>query len=215
MPPTDWNRDEALLAAWRRGNHHAGEALLKRHGPSVAAFFHNKVQVGAEDLTQTTFLRVLEGKARLREGRLFRAWVLGIAHNVFLEHLRELQCDHDIDVAVDSMADLAPGPVTLAGRRDEHRLLLEGLRRLSIDNQILLELIYWERFKSEDLGALLGVNPSTLRTRIQSAREQLQKVMAEIASSPQLLDSTSQGLDGWADDIRQEFARRTRAEKKS
>ena len=110
----DWHIDAALLEAWRGGDDRAGERLFDRHADAVVRFFENKVRDGPEDLTQTTFLRMLESKRRVREGVAFRAFVIGIARNVLREHMRELARGRAVDPEVDSMANLAPGPSSSA-----------------------------------------------------------------------------------------------------
>jgi RNA polymerase sigma-70 factor (ECF subfamily) len=197
----DWQQDAALLEAWRHGDDRAGERLFDRHADAVARFFENKVRVGAEDLTQATFLRMIEGRERIRDGVAFRAFVIGIARNVLREHLRELARGRQVDPEVECMAELAPGPSTLVGAREEHRLLIEGLRRLPIESQILLELFYWEQLKSHEIAAVLDVGASTIRGRLIAARAQLAKKMAEIAASPELLASTLAGLETWAAEL--------------
>jgi RNA polymerase sigma-70 factor (ECF subfamily) len=198
---SDWQQDAELLDTWRSGDDQAGERLFDRHADAVARFFENKVRDGAEDLTQATFLRMIEGRERVREGVAFRAFVLGIARNVLREHIREQVRGRKVDPEVDCMAELAPGPSTVLGERDEQRLLLEGLRRLPIDQQILLELFYWEQLKSHEIAVVLELAPSTIRTRLIKAREALALKMAALAESPELLASTLAGLETWAEQI--------------
>jgi RNA polymerase sigma factor (sigma-70 family) len=197
----DWQQDAALLDAWREGDDRAGEQLFDRHADAVARFFENKVRAGAEDLTQATFLRMIEGRERVRNGIAFRAFVIGIARNVLREHLRELVRGRQIDPDVDCMAELAPGPSTMIGAREEHRLLIEGLRRLPIESQILLELFYWEQLKSHEIAAVLDVAATTIRSRLTKARTLLAEKMAQLAASPEVLASTLQGLDTWAAEL--------------
>lgn len=197
--------DAELLLAWRHGDRAAGECLFDRHADAVARFFENKVQHGAEDLTQATFLRMLEGRDRLRDEAAFRAYAFGIARNVLREHLRELARGRQVDPAVDSMAGLAPGPSTVAGARQEHQLVLEGLRHLALDDQILLELYYWEDLRTEEIAEILGIPPSSTRRRLSEARARLGAKMAEIAASPALLDRTLRNLESWAAEIRDQL----------
>ncbi|PRQ04881.1 RNA polymerase sigma factor [Enhygromyxa salina] len=200
---TEWERDAALLDAWRDGDGQAGEQLFDLHADAVARFFENKIREGAEDLTQATFLRLIEGQARIREGIAFRAFLLGIARNVFREHLRALARGRKIDPEVESMAELAPGPTTVASNKQEQRLLLEALRRLPVDVQMILELHYWEELKTDDIASIMDQVPSTMRGNLVKARKRLRAVMAEIAASPELLSSTLEGLDGWAAELRE------------
>ncbi|KIG17275.1 RNA polymerase sigma-70 factor [Enhygromyxa salina] len=203
----DRERDAALLAAWRGGDGQAGEQLFDLHADAVARFFENKVREGAEDLTQATFMRLLEGQERIREGIAFRAFMLGIARNVFREHLRELARGRKIDPEVESMAELAPGPTTVASNKQEQRLLLEALRRLPVDAQMVLELFYWEELKTDDIAEIMELAPSTTRGRLVKARNSLKTIMAEIAASPELLASTLGGLEGWAAELREHLGK--------
>ena len=100
------------------------------------------------------------------------------------------------------MAELAPGPTTVAGRRQEHRLLLEGLRRLPIEHQHALELFYWEGLKANEIAEMMGVSHAAMRSRLAKARALLNEAMEGIAASPELLNSTVNGLDNWAAEIR-------------
>lgn len=194
--------DAALLVAWRGGDQAAGEQLFDRHADAVARFFENKVPRGAEDLTQATFLRMVEGRERIREEGAFRAYAFGIARNLLREHVRALARGGEVDPSVDSMAALAPGPSTVVGARQEHQLVLEGLRHLPLDDQILLELFYWEELRADEVAEILGIPPSSTRRRLSEARGRLDTKMAQIAASPDLLDRTLQNLESWAAEIR-------------
>ena len=202
----DWTIDVDLLERWRGGDSRAGEQLFARHGDAVIRFFRNKIQDrgDAQDLIQDTFLRLVEARERIRDGQAFRGYVLGVARNVLLEHLRARPGRRELDPSVDSIAARLPGPSSILARRAEHQLLLEALRRISIDEQILLELVYWEQLNAKALGVMMDVNHSTMRSRIQHARDSLRQAMAELAESAALADSADADIDAWADQIRAE-----------
>lgn len=197
--------DAALLQAWRGGDEQAGLQLYDRHADAVARFFDNKVRMGADDLIQQTFMRLIQTRDRIRDGVAFRGFVLGVARNVLREHLRSLVNDRQVDFEVDSMAGLEPGPSTVVGRRREHRLLLEGLRRLPIEQQIMLELHYWEGFGAAEIAEMLEVSPAAIRGRLARARLELREVMERLEESRALLESTVDGLDGWAAQLREQL----------
>ena len=198
--------DAALLDRWRGGEDEAGLRLHDRHGDAVIRFFRNKARDSAEDLVHETFVRLYESRDRIRESTRFRAYLLGIAHHVFHEHLRELGRGRKIDPEMESMRALDPGPSTIAARRREHRLLLEGLRRLPIEHQVALELHYWEGLNAAEIAQIMQVPHSTMRSRLGRARELLERVIAELAESPKLMQSTLEGLDAWAQGVRGQLA---------
>lgn len=203
---SDWEIDVELLERWRNDDLGAGQELFARHGDTVIRFFRNKVRSEVQDLVQETFMRIVAARDRIADGQAFRAYVIGVARRVLFEHLRTLERarrrERKLDFGVESIAALIPGPSTIAARRREQRLLLEGLRRIPIKHQILLELIYWEKLSAREIADILGVPHSTVRGRVKRARELLREAMAEIADSPALLESTTARLDDWADEVR-------------
>ena len=199
---TEWQLDAELLTAWRQGDQTAGAKLFDRHADAIARFFENKVREGGDDLIQQTFLRLVEGRERIREGITLRGYLLGIARNVLREHLRALARNREVDPEIECMADLAPGPSTVAGRTREHRLLLEALRRLPVEHQITLELFYWEELNAAEIAEIMGISHSAMRSRVAKARELLREAMAQITQSRELLESTIGGLDRWAAELR-------------
>lgn len=198
--------DEALLEAWRAGDSRAGRALYERHAGSVARFFENKVRSNVADLVQQTFVGLIESRERLRDPSKLRSYLLGIAFRVLREHLRKQARGREVDLDAETSATHEPGPSTIAAHRREQRLLLEGLRRLPIRHQTVLELHYWEELNAAEIAEIVGVSHSAVRTRLSTARAELGRVLAKIESSPELLQSTSAGLDGWAKSLREQGA---------
>ena len=208
MTPRDWEHDAKLLEGWRSGDRAAGEQLFARHGDAVLRFFRNKVRLQeVEELSQETFVRLVGSRDRIGDGVAFRAYVLGIARRVLLEHLRSLPLARELDPAVHRAVDLVPGPSMIIAARQEQELLVNALRHLPLEQQILLELYYWEQLKAPKLALIMDVNASTMRSRIQKARDALREAIRQFAANPQLIESTLAGLDEWADQVRVEYLR--------
>jgi RNA polymerase sigma factor (sigma-70 family) len=196
--------DLALLAAWRGGDAEAGDALFVRHFSALFHFFRNKVdEATAEDLTQATFVACVEGRERFRGESSFRTYLFAIARNQLLMCFRK-RAKNGVAVEPDevTVADLGPGPVTLALARAEQKLLLHALRRIPLDSQIALELYYWESMHPRDIATVLGVLETTVRSRIVRAREYLHQQVEALAQSPELLASTLGDLEAWARSLR-------------
>ncbi|MCX4241447.1 RNA polymerase sigma factor [Paraliomyxa miuraensis] len=197
MDPSDTS-DEALLQAWRAGDQHAGSALFERHYASIYRFFLSKVPEAADDLVQRTFLGCLEAQGRFRHDASLRTFLFGIAHNTLRHHLRgRHRSEQPLDSGARSAAELAPGPSTVLGRRQEQRLLLRALRHIPLDYQVALELHYWEAQSAAQISEITGLPVGTVKTRLRRGRQLLQERITELAETPELRDSTLGGFDDW------------------
>lgn len=193
-----------LVEAWRGGDRAAGEALIERHYDAVARFFASKAGGQADDLTQRTFLLCAGSIAGFRAEGSFRGFLFGIARNVLYEHIRGRLRDARIepDFTASSLADLAPGVATLAGRRVEQRILGQALHSIPLESQLVLELHYWEELSVEELGEALGVPPGTVKSRLHRARALLREAMRRVPSTPEEAESASLLLAQWAAGVR-------------
>ncbi|MEZ4451972.1 MAG: RNA polymerase sigma factor [Nannocystaceae bacterium] len=200
--------DAELLAAWRGGDRSSGRALFERHFDSVRRFFANKVDHGVEDLVQRTFLACVEARDRFREEASFRTFLFAIAHNLLRKHFRARargREDHEIDAL--SIVDLGQSPISLLAVAGEGLLLLQGLRRIPLASQIILELYFWEGLTGRELGLLLGVPEDTARARLRRAKRDLEGAIRQLEASPGLLESTISDLDRWAASVRAQVGR--------
>ncbi|KIG13088.1 RNA polymerase sigma-70 factor [Enhygromyxa salina] len=196
--------DAALLAAWRDGDTRAGSQLFDRHYARLARFFKNKVGDEIYDLIQQTMLTCLERCDQLRDDARFAPFLLGVARNVLLHHYRTRARKHDkLDFDVSSVADLFVGGTTIIARRQRDRALLEALRRLPVEDQILLELYYWEELGGPALAELYAVPEGTIRTRLRKARQALEQALGRVGRSLGVaLTDSGDNLDAWAREIR-------------
>jgi RNA polymerase sigma-70 factor, ECF subfamily len=181
--------DLELLAAWRGGDATAGDALVSRHWPSIARFFRSKIGDDAADLISQTFLALVEHAAPIDN---VKAFVFAVARRRLADHLRERSRKPAADLALSSLADLAPGPATELGLRQRSELLHAGLARIPLDDQIALELAYFEGMSTRELASVLEINENTVRSRLSRARDKLREVLATIGSAEDAAFAESQ-----------------------
>ena len=163
--------EQQLLAAWRDGDEDAGEILFERYYESLSRFFRSKAGEQAPDLIQRTFLVLVETQARIREGTTFQAYLFGVARNILLEHYRGKRRDGErFDPAERSVEDFGPTPTTLIAQVQETQLLLQALRKIPVESQMILELYYWESMTAKDIGDVLEIPEGTRGTLPRSAR---------------------------------------------
>ncbi len=195
--------DLELLDAWRAGDVAGGEQLFRRYFGQLNRFFRNKLDVGVEDLIQSTFLACVEGRDRFRAASSFRTYLFGIAHNLLCAHFRKQRRTVDFDQT--SVVDLGASPTGPLTARDEHVALLRGLRSIPFAYQVVLELSYWENLTGPEIAEILGLPANTVRSRLARARVALREALERGEASPELLRSTLADLDGWARSLRSEL----------
>lgn len=187
--------DLERLEAWRSGDQAAGRELLERHYEPLARFFRNKVGADAPDLVQRTMLACIESRDRFRGTASFRTYLFTIARNELCAYFRRSR--HEVDLGEQSIADLGTSPSAALGGRQEQRLLLEALRRVSIDAQITLELYYWEKLNTREIAEVLGIPAATVRSRLRLARDAVEAQLAALSLSRKALTSTVEGFERW------------------
>ncbi len=191
--------DGALLEQWRAGDASAGEALVRRHMNVLYRFFRTKVDRDVDELIQKTWLTLLEATAPFRGDSAFRTFLLGFARRKLLERFRaERREGERLDWGTVSVAELGISPSRWIADREEHRLLLQALRRIPFDHQVALELYYFESLDSRQIGEVLGVSPHTMRSRLARARVALQSMLRSLEAEGAALESTEADLEEWA-----------------
>jgi len=196
--------DKELLEAWRGGDKVAGEELFERYYPVLVRFFSNKVAGDPLDIIHETFLGCISGLPRLQQS--FRSFLFGVAYNQLKKHYeRQRREGERFDPGQQSVADLAPGPGTMLGKGVEQKLLIDALRRLPLQHQVVLELFYWEELTSAEIGEALDLPDGTVRTRLRRARELLEQALHDAAVDPQVRESTISNIDGWVEKIRSAY----------
>jgi RNA polymerase sigma-70 factor (ECF subfamily) len=104
-----------IVRAAKNGDREAMRELYVRHAARVHAYVARIVwdEHEAEDVTQQVFAKLLTELGRYRPRKApFEAWMLRVAHNVAVDHLRRARavpCEHvrEPDARVDESADEA------------------------------------------------------------------------------------------------------------
>jgi RNA polymerase sigma-70 factor (ECF subfamily) len=197
--------DDAIFRRWCEGDTTAGRIFVARLLPPVSRFFASKVPAihDADDLTARTF-EVLIDKLREYRGEASpRTFLFGIAHNVLLGWLRDRQrADARFELGSISAASLGPSMTTLLHARRQERLLLDALRAIPMDMQVLLELSYFEDLSRLEISMVMGLPAGTVASRLRRAKELLVVELEKRAESRELATTTATDLEAWARRLR-------------
>ena len=171
------------MEAYVAGDADAFERLFRTLAPSIHAFFVRSVGRGAvaEDLLQTTFLKLHAARATWRRGERLRPWVFTIAARVRLDWLRKqgrAQAELEDDAAADPERRGDPSDAVLAQERSER--VRSALDSLPEPQRIVVHLHRFEGLSFAEIGAVLGISEGAAKLRAFRAYGQLRVHLADL-----------------------------------
>lgn len=172
------------VARARDGDGEAFRALYRDLYPEVARFVARRVwaRADAEDLTARVFVAFVERLGDYERGRgSVRAWLLTIARNAIIDHLRRTR-----PLAPEQALDLLPsaegGPLDELLQRERLGELAALLRELPPDTRELLALRFADGLRHREIADLLGLQEAAVKQRVSRALRDLRARRAEAAA---------------------------------
>lgn len=180
--------DEALMAAYARGDRAAFEELFRRLSGPVHGFFLRSFRDAAvaDDLLQVTFLKVHRARAEYQPALPLKPWLFTIAARVRLDALRKryrLREDADEErlAAADEAQALARAQESAAddasGRAASVR---EALDQLPESQRTVVHLHRYEGMTFPEIARVLGSTEAAIKLRAFRAYERLRVVLAHL-----------------------------------
>lgn len=170
----DEEDDLVLYTRWCEGDLEAGQTLFERHQESIYRFFVNKCSDAVDELVQETLLACIESRDRFRRDSSFRTYLFAIAKNVLYDHLRRIVRPTE-PIEELSLERIETTARTRMARAQEHARLHAALRELPLEQQLLLELHYWEGLAADELAGVFAIEPTSARSRLSRARSALRE----------------------------------------
>lgn len=199
--PTDYE----LLDRWREGDAEAGNDLFRRHFTSVYRFFRDKVHGEEDELIQATFYACVRGRDQFRKECSFRAYLFSLARHELYRHYRRDARRSDLDFSITSLADIGPSTSRVVELDQQRARLALAIRQLPLQQQLLLELHYWEDLGPADLAQVFEIAEATARVWLHRARVNLRERLEKPLEGAG--DASAADLGEWVRDLRKHGGR--------
>jgi RNA polymerase sigma-70 factor (ECF subfamily) len=178
--------EEALMEAYVAGDAGAFERLFRSLAPSLRAFFTRSVGQGAvaEDLVQTTFLRLHAARRSWRTGERLRPWAFTIAARVRVDwHRSRGRPEQELDEA-EGVADPDPAadPAEAIVTEERAERVRAALDRLPEPQRVVVHLHRLEGMTFAEIGRVLGISEGAAKLRAFRAYAQLRSHLADLVS---------------------------------
>ena len=131
----------------------------------------------ARDLAQDTFVKAFSALGGFRAGAALRPWLLKIANNLFLDHVRRRHPE-SLDALSQAGGEAgAEDPAIVA--LGEGVALAEALARLPLTWRQALVLRHDDDLSYEEIAEILGVPLGTAKTWLYRGRERLKVLLGD------------------------------------
>lgn len=187
--------DEAsLVAQAKSGSMIAAERLVLRYQDRV---YNTILKIcgnsdDAAELCQDVFVKAIMALKNFRSQSSFYTWLFRIAVNhtynfcqrnkkVTFESLQSQSGQGSHKQLKDFLADQStPDPAVIVSNREIHRLVLEAVDRLDIDQRVVVVLRDVEQMNYAEIAETLKIEIGTVKSRISRGRKKLKEVLEAI-----------------------------------
>jgi RNA polymerase sigma-70 factor (ECF subfamily) len=146
----------------------------------------------AEDAAQETFLRAYHGLSRYDNQRSFSTWLLSIAAHYCIDQIRRRRFTVMSFEELPSFdpPDQGPGPEGSLVVKEKQQQVQALLESLNPQDRAAVVMRYWYDFSYEEIGELLSLTVSAVKSRLHRTRRELATLWAEQAPIPQPVERT-------------------------
>ena len=183
------------MVAWAKDGHEAAfRELVRRYERPVFSLLYRMVRdrALAEDLTQETFIKVLNGIKSYRPEFKFSSWIFKIANNAGIDHLRRKSLDtlsldgspsaetpEEMGATALQLGDRAESPLQEMEARELGGAIEHAIGRLRPEYRACILLRHVEGYAYEEIAEMLDLPLGTVKTYIHRARNELRVYLSD------------------------------------
>ncbi|MCB0629384.1 MAG: RNA polymerase sigma factor [Saprospiraceae bacterium] len=136
----------------------------------------------AADVLQNTYLKILEGKARYQGQSGLKTWLFSIIRFTAIDHYRvqSRRSPHALEAEEQLLQISVPGTTSMEPS-DQQLLLIRALNQLSVQQQQVLHLVFYQECTIEEAAEVMRISLGTARTHYERGKRHLrERLTAEI-----------------------------------
>ncbi len=176
--------DNEIIALVIQGNRRAYEVIVLRYQKLVFNVIYQivKQKESAADLTQDTFVKAFQALNTFRQGAALRPWILRIASNTALNHIRSAKPYQSLEQLLEDLPGQEPASDDDVAKNIEQKMneekLMEILETLQPQHRHLFLLRYQHDLSYEDIGTVLELPVTTIKSLLFRVRSKVRLLMS-------------------------------------
>ncbi len=189
--------DQEVVILARKGEEAACRELVERYQRPVFSLIYRMVRDRelAEDLSQETFVKVLNALSTYRPEFKFSSWVFKIANNVAIDQLRRRELDtlslegsphattpDMIEATALELGEAAESALDEVANRELGSEIERAIARLRPEYRSCILLRHVEGRPYEEIAEILDLPLGTVKTYIHRARHELRNALGHLRS---------------------------------
>jgi RNA polymerase sigma-70 factor (ECF subfamily) len=187
--------DQQVVELAKAGKEAAYRELVRRYERPVFSLIYRMVRNRelAEDLSQETFVKVLNAVESYRPEFKFSSWVFKIANNAAIDHLRRRELDtlsldgsphaetpEMIEATALQVGNQGESPLDEVEARELGGAIEVGIQKLRPEYRTCILLRHVEGRSYEEIAEILNLPLGTVKTYIHRARNELRISLAHL-----------------------------------
>ena len=188
---TDAASDTEIIRHVISGDVNTFEILVERHQRHVFSIVRRHVpHEMADDVAHDVFVRAYNGLSGFSGKSSFKGWLSGIATRACYDFWRKKYRMREVPISQltdahrewleNSISNEADAAFEENGRQSEALEILDwALNRLSAEERMIVDLIYFEGLSHKEAGALLGWSIPNVKIRSWRAKKKLHNILTE------------------------------------
>lgn len=173
-----------IIAGLRQQSPLAQQQALERYGRMVWAQVVRMIptQEDAEEVYQDVFIKVFQNINRYEAERSsFKTWLLRIAYNETVTHLRRqrqrtLYLD-DGDNSYEAISEAEVEETLGHPNQEVVQLIRAAIRHLPPDEQAIITMFYYDEMSLKEIAYVTESQPTTVASRLSRTRKKLCKII--------------------------------------
>ncbi|WP_299378353.1 sigma-70 family RNA polymerase sigma factor [uncultured Tateyamaria sp.] len=168
-----------LVARVAQGDKSAMKQLYQDHADAVARFVRPRIRDAAEadDIVHDTMLSVWRGAAGFQGRSSVRSWILTLARNKTVDHIRK-QARVTLGEADEALPDDAPNAEEVLGASQDAARLKACIDQLPERQRTALHLVFYEEMTCAQAASVEATSDGTVKSRIYHAKQLLMRCLS-------------------------------------